>query len=108
MLDAIAPQSNFHSVKLPAALVRAAKASAQTFRRSTAAQIEYWALLGKSLENQGLTVEAAGVRVAESERALHARAELSRFDGLAADGALDSALGTVIAENAAKAAAPAS
>jgi hypothetical protein len=44
------------SVKLPAALVSAAKESAQTFRRSTAGQIEYWAALGRKMEASGLTI----------------------------------------------------
>lgn len=59
MLEALAtpPVAPSHlSVKLPAALVSAAKESAQTFRRSTAGQIEYWAALGRKMETSGLTI----------------------------------------------------
>jgi hypothetical protein len=59
MLEALVspPVAPSHlSVKLPAALVSAAKESAQTFRRSTAGQIEYWAALGRKMETSGLTI----------------------------------------------------
>ena len=59
MLEALVspPVAPSHlSVKLPAALVSAAKESAQTFRRSTAGQIEYWAALGRKMEASGLTI----------------------------------------------------
>lgn len=59
MLEALVspPAAPSHlSVKLPAALVSAAKESAQTFRRSTAGQIEYWAALGRKMEASGLTI----------------------------------------------------
>ena len=59
MLEALVspPVAPSHlSVKLPAALVGAAKESAQTFRRSTAGQIEYWAALGRKMEASGLTI----------------------------------------------------
>ena len=62
MFEALAnPTSpSYQSVKLPAALVSAAKESAQTFRRSTSGQIEYWAALGRKLEKNGLTISQAG------------------------------------------------
>jgi hypothetical protein len=59
MLEALVspPVAPSHlSVKLPAALVSAAKESAHTFRRSTAGQIEYWAALGRKIEASGLTI----------------------------------------------------
>jgi ParD-like antitoxin of type II bacterial toxin-antitoxin system len=59
MLEALVspPVAPSHlSVKLPTALVSAAKESAQTFRRSTAGQIEYWAALGRKMEASGLTI----------------------------------------------------
>jgi ParD-like antitoxin of type II bacterial toxin-antitoxin system len=62
MLEALVtpPVAPSHlSVKLPASLVSAAKESAQTFRRSTAGQIEYWAALGRKMESSGLTIVQA-------------------------------------------------
>lgn len=59
MLEALVnpPVAPSHlSVKLPAALVSAARESAHTFRRSTAGQIEYWAALGRKMESSGLTI----------------------------------------------------
>jgi ParD-like antitoxin of type II bacterial toxin-antitoxin system len=53
------PSTAFSSVKLSSALVTEAKQAAQTLRRSTAGQIEYWALLGKALEDGGLTTREA-------------------------------------------------
>ena len=47
------------SVKLSAALLNAARESADIACRSTAGQIEYWAKLGRSVELSGLaTVDA--------------------------------------------------
>jgi hypothetical protein len=43
------------SVKLSGTLLRAARESAEIACRSTAGQIEYWAKLGRSLEEGGLT-----------------------------------------------------
>ncbi len=56
MSSAVAATSSFNSVKLPAPLVTQARAAALTFRRSTAGQIEYWAMLGKAVEESGITV----------------------------------------------------
>jgi hypothetical protein len=97
---------SFQSVKLPASLVNAAKASAQTFRRSTAAQIEYWAILGKSLEAQGITSEEARQRVERSEQTemrQHGQSLLSRLDALEQSGAFAASIERVIADNQAKA-----
>jgi hypothetical protein len=43
------------SVKLSGSLLRAARESAEVACRSTAGQIEYWAKLGRSVEEGGLT-----------------------------------------------------
>jgi ParD-like antitoxin of type II bacterial toxin-antitoxin system len=114
MIDAQAPTAaltvsqpaSFQSVKLPASLVSAAKASAQTFRRSTAAQIEYWAILGKSLEAQGITSEEARQRVERSEQMemrQHGQSLLSRLDALEQSGAFAASIERVIADNQGKA-----
>ena len=49
----------FSSVKLPGSLVQQAKSAALVMRRSTAGQIEYWAMLGQVVEAGGLTVKEA-------------------------------------------------
>ncbi|AEG94897.1 TA system antitoxin ParD family protein [Ramlibacter tataouinensis] len=61
----------FVSVKLPAALVNQARESAQTMRRSVASQIEYWATLGKALEQAGLTTQDSQALIARQERAAY-------------------------------------
>jgi ParD-like antitoxin of type II bacterial toxin-antitoxin system len=99
----VSQAASFQSVKLPASLVNAAKASAQTFRRSTAAQIEYWAILGKSLEAQGITSEEARQRVERSEAKQHGQSLLSRLDALEQSGAFAASIERVIADNQAKA-----
>jgi Asp-tRNA(Asn)/Glu-tRNA(Gln) amidotransferase B subunit len=99
----VSQPSNFQSVKLPATLVNAAKASAQTFRRSTAAQIEYWAILGKSLEAQGITSEEARQRVERSEAAFQTRSVIARFQAAETTGTLANAVANVITENEARA-----
>ncbi len=109
MLDAapvvpqIAQPAHFQSVKLPAALVNAAKASAQTFRRSTAAQIEYWAILGKSLEAQGITSDEARQRVERSEVEFQTRALVASFVAADQSGALRGEVSKIIAQNTLKA-----
>jgi ParD-like antitoxin of type II bacterial toxin-antitoxin system len=60
----MAEPSAFSSVKLPASLVNSARESALAFRRSTAGQIEYWAILGKAAEDSGLTVREAQAAIA--------------------------------------------
>lgn len=61
MHAATAPVSSFNSVKLPSALVTEARQTAIAMRRSTAGQIEYWAMLGKAVEDGGLTAREASV-----------------------------------------------
>ncbi|MBX3654219.1 MAG: hypothetical protein KIS62_14810 [Ramlibacter sp.] len=60
---------SFVSVKLPAALVNQAREAAQTMRRSVASQVEYWATLGKALEQAGLTTHDSHALIARQERA---------------------------------------
>jgi hypothetical protein len=61
----------FVSVKLPAGLVNQARDAAQTMRRSVASQIEYWATLGKALEQAGLTTSDSHALIARQERAAY-------------------------------------
>jgi hypothetical protein len=68
----------FNSVKLPSALVIEARQTAVAMRRSTAAQIEYWAMLGKAVEEGGLTAR-------EAEQALGRKKELPQADTLLAE-----------------------
>jgi hypothetical protein len=58
----------FASVKLPAALVDQARASARPMRRSVAGQIEYWATLGRIVEHTGLSVQDARAAIEAYER----------------------------------------
>lgn len=113
-----APNS-FASVKLPAALVEQAREAAQTMRRSTASQIEYWATLGRALERAGLTAsdshaliareESAGYEVAGKARAATLSTELEALHGhvlaLSQSGALAARARTAVTANRAKAAA---
>lgn len=59
----------FVSVKLPATLVNQAREAAQTMRRSVASQVEYWATLGRALEQAGLTTADSHALIARQERA---------------------------------------
>jgi hypothetical protein len=93
------PAPSFVSVKLPASLVQQARVSAQTMRRSVASQIEYWATLGKALEQAGLTTNDSQALIARQERAAYGAAlpplgqELDELHGhvvaLAKSGALN-------------------
>jgi hypothetical protein len=67
----MADMPTFVSVKLPAELVNRAREAAQTMRRSVASQIEYWATLGKALENAGLTTSDSHALIARQERAAY-------------------------------------
>lgn len=67
----MADSPTFVSVKLPAALVNQARDAAQTMRRSVASQIEYWATLGKALEQAGLTTHDSQALIARQERAAY-------------------------------------
>ena len=62
-------ESPFISVKLPALLVKQAREAAPTMRRSVASQIEFWATLGRALENVGLTTSDSHALIARQERA---------------------------------------
>ncbi len=76
----------FSSVKLPAALVHSARESALAFRRSTAGQIEYWAILGKAAEDAGLTAREAqaAIQAHEAPQPTTAQARLERQQAAAA------------------------
>jgi hypothetical protein len=91
----------FSSVKLSSALVTEAKHAAQTLRRSTAGQIEYWALLGKAVEDGGLTTREATdalnlnykndsdtARGTPDRKASQASALVAQFTEFSASGAL--------------------
>jgi ParD-like antitoxin of type II bacterial toxin-antitoxin system len=93
----------FNSVKLPSALVTEARQTAIAMRRSTAGQIEYWAMLGRAVEEGGLTAR-------EAAQALSKKNELSQADALMADfiefdasGQLAQHVRKVIASNSAQA-----
>lgn len=104
----------FSSVKLSSALVTEAKHAAQTLRRSTAGQIEYWALLGKAVEDGGLTTrEAADALGLQQDKAYsntartttartpsQANALAAQFTEFSASGALAQHVRHVIAQNA--------
>ena len=62
----------FSSVKLPAALVDKARDAAQPMRRSVASQIEYWATLGRALEQAGLSTQDSQALIAREESAGYA------------------------------------
>ena len=47
------------SLRLSDALIDAAAATGRDLSRSTAQQVEYWARLGRALEERGLTVDTA-------------------------------------------------
>ena len=66
----------FHSVKLPSALVIEARQTAIAMRRSTAGQIEYWAMLGKAVEDGGLTAPEAAQALTQKAAASPADAVL--------------------------------
>jgi hypothetical protein len=109
MLEALVspPVAPSHlSVKLPAALVSAAKESAQTFRRSTAGQIEYWAALGRKMEASGLTIlqaeqalqqDAAGNETNAGSDALEAH--IAKMSIANSSGALKRQFHTIVAAN---------
>ncbi|MGK6309540.1 TA system antitoxin ParD family protein [Variovorax sp. DT-64] len=108
----------FASVKLPAALVDKARDAAQPMRRSVASQIEYWATLGRALEQTGLSTQDSQALIAREEGARYAVAvageatpalssELDALHGhvlaLAQSGALAERAKAAVAENRAKA-----
>jgi hypothetical protein len=99
------PSPSYQSVKLPAALVSAAKESAQTFRRSTAGQIEYWAALGRNLEIKGLTAMDAKQAIEQGDRETQLQALISKIKTTSQNGELSAAIQNVISENRQKAVA---
>ncbi len=94
----------FSSVKLPRALLMEAKHTAQAMRRSTAGQIEYWAMLGKAVEDGGLTTREAahalGLQEGAANTSGHADALIAQFSNFSASGALAQHVRHVIAQNA--------
>ena len=109
--SAAAALSNFSSVKLPAALVQQAKEAAGPLRRSTAGQIEYWAMLGRVVEHSGLSVQESRAAIenyeAAARKALLANSTKgTQVDDLTnkllqaeADGSLAQRVREVVAEN---------
>lgn len=105
----------FSSVKLPAALVDKARDAAQPMRRSVASQIEYWATLGRALEQAGLSVQDSRALIAREESPVDAASpdapalspELGALHGhvlaLAQSGALAERAKAAVADNRAKA-----
>lgn len=88
------------SVKLPASLVSAAKESAQTFRRSTAGQIEYWAALGRKVESSGLTMSQAEQALkSETEHDNNLDAQLAKMQAAHASGSLNAQFHKIIQSN---------
>ena len=103
MLEALVspPVAPSHlSVKLPAALVSAAKESAQTFRRSTAGQIEYWAALGRKMEASGLTIlQAEQVLQQDVAGSDSLEAHIAKMSIANSSGALKRQFHTIVSSN---------
>ncbi len=104
MLEALVspPVAPSHlSVKLPASLVSAAKESAQTFRRSTAGQIEYWAALGRKMESSGLTILQAEQALQQDSTAANdsLEAHLAKMKTANSSGALKRQFHSIVASN---------
>jgi hypothetical protein len=95
----------FNSVKLPSALVIEARQTALAMRRSTAGQIEYWAMLGKAVEDGGLTAREAAQALTQKAEVSQAQALLSDFAQFDASGQLAQHVRQAIAHNAASHAA---
>lgn len=113
--------NGFASVKLPTALVEQAREAAQPLRRSVAGQVEYWATLGRIVEDSGLTAQEAQAAIAQYEAALQqarapkaaakkakpagsqADALLAQFMAVEDDGSLAQRVREVVAANRRKA-----
>jgi hypothetical protein len=93
----------FNSVKLPSAWVMEARQTAAAMRRSTAGQIECWAMLGKAVEDGGLTAREAAQALAPKSEANQAQVLLADFIDFDASGHLAQQVRKVIANNAATA-----
>jgi ParD-like antitoxin of type II bacterial toxin-antitoxin system len=93
----------FNSVKLPSALVMEARQTAIAMRRSTAGQIEYWAMLGKAVEDGGLTAREASVALMPKKRASPTDALLdeieARFSRADASGSLGQRMREIVMSN---------
>lgn len=116
--------NGFASVKLPTALVEQAREAAQPLRRSVAGQVEYWATLGRIVEDSGLTAQEAQAAIAQYEAALQqarapkaapkktkpagpqADALLAQFMQVEDDGSLAQRVREVVAANRRKASKP--
>jgi hypothetical protein len=118
--------NGFASVKLPTALVEQARSAAQPLRRSVAGQVEYWATLGRIVEDSGLTAQEAQAAIAQYEATLHearaprartpakkakpagsqADALLAQFMAVEDDGSLAQRVREVVAANRRKASKP--
>jgi hypothetical protein len=114
--------TGFASVKLPAALVEQAREAAQPLRRSVAGQVEYWAMLGRIVEDSGLTAQEAQAAIAQYEAGLQrpaaapvkkakpagsqADALLAQFMAVEDDGSLAQRVREVVAANRRKATKP--
>ena len=119
--------NGFASVKLPTALVEQARNAAQPLRRSVAGQVEYWATLGRIVEDSGLTAQEAQAAIAQYEATLHdsrprtatktptrkakpagsqADALLAQFMAVEDDGSLAQRVREVVATNRRKAPKP--
>jgi ParD-like antitoxin of type II bacterial toxin-antitoxin system len=98
-----ATSAAFNSVKLPSALVMEARQTAIAMRRSTAGQIEYWAMLGKAVEDGGLTAREAAQALTKKVEVSQAQALLADFVQFDASGQLVQHVRQAIASNAAQA-----
>jgi hypothetical protein len=76
---------------------------AQTFRRSTAGQIEYWLTLGKSMESEGLTAQQAKAVVEAHDQKIFGKALIAKFIAHSESGQLAAGIQTVLEENKQKA-----
>ncbi len=103
MHAATAPANSFNSVKLPNALVMEARQTAIAMRRSTAGQIEYWAMLGKAVEDGGLTAREASVALMPKKEASSTDALLdsieARFAKADASGSLAQRMREIVSGN---------
>ena len=102
--------ASFATVKLPGQLVAEARASAALFRRSVAGQIEYWSMLGRSLERSGLTIADSAQLIQAQSATAGVGVDENDLDSLeqhivslAKSGALNAQAKVAVAANRAKA-----
>ena len=108
-----APNTGFASVKLPSTLVQQARLAAQPLRRSVAGQVEYWATLGRIVEQSGLTAQEARDAI-EGYEAQARKTRLAdtldgidaRFAAAEAKGSLAGRMREIVLDNRAKAKTP--